>query len=440
MNSLRKNISNLFGLLKDIGHLYVSVILLVLIALLSPAISYMYKLIVDAVSVSNLPIKQILIIVAMYMILQMISEILENLQQYFFALSEFKITNNIHMSINKKLKRVKIEVFEDVENFNLIQRISDKLLNGTMDLINTLFNILSPIIMVVSYTLILVTIKWYFPIILIISNIPYIISLFIQNRMEYDNYKEISMKNRQLNYWINVLTQRSWVKDVKIYNLFNYINIKICRMLEEICLKENSIIKRNLVINLLANLVKNLSICICLIVVLVLIFKGEATIGEFALVYSVTQNIINNLSVSLSQFASIDELFIYLKDWNDFLELEEENNAHKLTSNFDINFKNVYFNYPNQELKVINGLNLSIPYGEKVVIVGENGSGKSTLISLLLGMYALNTGEIFIGKENINNVLYYYRKNISCMFQNYLKLQLSVRDNINIGNLDVNGG
>ncbi len=97
--------------------------------------------------------------------------------------------------------------------------------------------------MVVSYTLILVTIKWYFPIILIISNIPYIISLFIQNRMEYDNYKEISMKNRQLNYWINVLTQRSWVKDVKIYNLFNYINIKICRMLEEICLKENSIIK-----------------------------------------------------------------------------------------------------------------------------------------------------------------------------------------------------
>ena len=221
MNSLRKNISNLFGLLKDIGHLYVSVILLVLIALLSPAISYMYKLIVDAVSVSNLPIKQILIIVAMYMILQMISEILENLQQYFFALSEFKITNNIHMSINKKLKRVKIEVFEDVENFNLIQRISDKLLNGTMDLINTLFNILSPIIMVVSYTLILVTIKWYFPIILIISNIPYIISLFIQNRMEYDNYKEISMKNRQLNYWINVLTQRSWVKDVKIYNLFN---------------------------------------------------------------------------------------------------------------------------------------------------------------------------------------------------------------------------
>lgn len=68
--------------------------------------------------------------------------------------------------------------------------------------------------------------------------------------------------------------------------------------------------------------------------------------------------------------------------------------------------------------------------GEKVAIVGENGSGKTTLLYLLLGIYEPTTGVVKIGKENLQNVLRDYRKKVSCLFQDYIKYQMSIEDNV----------
>ncbi|SDX08575.1 putative ABC transport system ATP-binding protein [Marininema mesophilum] len=85
---------------------------------------------------------------------------------------------------------------------------------------------------------------------------------------------------------------------------------------------------------------------------------------------------------------------------------------------------------------VIKGMNLKIPKGEFVAIMGPSGSGKSTLLQLLGGLDSPTNGEIFIEKTNIpslseKELTYFRRRNIGFIFQNYQLLPtMTVAENI----------
>lgn len=65
-----------------------------------------------------------------------------------------------------------------------------------------------------------------------------------------------------------------------------------------------------------------------------------------------------------------------------------------------LEFKNVVFSYNNKQ-NVLNNVSFSVDYGEKIAFVGDNGSGKSTIIKLLLRLYDVDSGNIFINGIDI---------------------------------------
>lgn len=69
--------------------------------------------------------------------------------------------------------------------------------------------------------------------------------------------------------------------------------------------------------------------------------------------------------------------------------------SHKI-ENKRINFKNVYFKYDDTKDYVLENINISIPFGKKIALVGKNGSGKTTFINLLLGIYDPSLGSILL--------------------------------------------
>jgi ATP-binding cassette subfamily B protein len=75
---------------------------------------------------------------------------------------------------------------------------------------------------------------------------------------------------------------------------------------------------------------------------------------------------------------------------------------------------------------------MTIKPGEKIAIVGENGAGKSTLIKLILGQYRPSSG--FIDWNNCK----YPNGKVSVVFQNFIKFELSLRENIILGNANEN--
>lgn len=123
-------------------------------------------------------------------------------------------------------------------------------------------------------------------------------------------------------------------------------------------------------------------------------------------------------------------------------QVQDVDNAKTLVvDQGSIELKNLNFYYQgkddSQNKQVFDDLNLHIKPGEKVGLVGRSGAGKSTLVNLLLRFYDIESGEILIDDQNIQQVSQdSLRANIGMVTQDTSLLHRSVRDNILYGNPD----
>ncbi|MFK4067117.1 ATP-binding cassette domain-containing protein [Streptomyces sp. NPDC029674] len=96
--------------------------------------------------------------------------------------------------------------------------------------------------------------------------------------------------------------------------------------------------------------------------------------------------------------------------------------------------ESVDFTYPGTAEPVLRGLDLEIPAGTSVALVGANGSGKTTLIKLLARLYEPDAGRVTADGTDIREYdARQWRRGISVVFQDFVKYPLTLRENVAIG-------
>ncbi|MEU6990449.1 ABC transporter ATP-binding protein [Streptomyces sp. NPDC046465] len=109
-------------------------------------------------------------------------------------------------------------------------------------------------------------------------------------------------------------------------------------------------------------------------------------------------------------------------------------------TNRRIAFESVDFTYPGADEPVLRGLDLEIPAGTSVALVGANGAGKTTLVKLLARLYEPDAGRITAdGADARECDARQWRRGISVVFQDFVKYPLSLRDNVAIGATEISG-
>tara|TARA_B100001142_G_scaffold147487_1_gene148429 strand:+ start:5645 stop:7318 length:1674 start_codon:yes stop_codon:yes gene_type:complete len=102
----------------------------------------------------------------------------------------------------------------------------------------------------------------------------------------------------------------------------------------------------------------------------------------------------------------------------------------------EISFEELEFSYPERE-KVLDGLNLLIPAGQTVGLVGSTGSGKTTMVRLLMRFHDPDSGGVFLDGNRLSDLkLDSLRGSISLVSQNTTLFPGSVLDNIRYGRPD----
>lgn len=109
----------------------------------------------------------------------------------------------------------------------------------------------------------------------------------------------------------------------------------------------------------------------------------------------------------------------------------EKGTLHVTDKPHTIEFRNVSFSYPNTDIQVLSGLNITLQPGEHLSVVGLNGAGKTTFIKLLCRLYDTTEGEILLDGINIRKYDYQeYMSLFSPVFQDFKLFGFSVKDNI----------
>jgi ATP-binding cassette, subfamily B, bacterial len=101
-----------------------------------------------------------------------------------------------------------------------------------------------------------------------------------------------------------------------------------------------------------------------------------------------------------------------------------------------ITLQNVSFGYPPDGAAVLDGIDLHLPAGAAVALVGENGAGKTTLVKLLTGMYQPTSGEVLVDGHPLSGIdLTAWRERTSAAFQDFVRFELVASETVGLGDL-----
>jgi ATP-binding cassette, subfamily B, bacterial len=97
----------------------------------------------------------------------------------------------------------------------------------------------------------------------------------------------------------------------------------------------------------------------------------------------------------------------------------------------EIRFRDVRFGYPGAARPVLDHLELTIPVGTSLAIVGQNGAGKTTLAKLLCRLYDPQLGAIEIDGIDLREFeVDAWRARLAAVFQDFIRFELPLRDNV----------
>jgi ATP-binding cassette, subfamily B, bacterial len=167
------------------------------------------------------------------------------------------------------------------------------------------------------------------------------------------------------------------------------------------------------------------------------------TLGTAQMQFQAITQLVGNLSTLGRQVNDIYENYLYVSDYNQFMELSEEDlvAGEKVSIPFarGIEFKNVWFKYPSSPNWILKDVTFTVTPADNIAIIGKNGAGKTTIIKLLCRYYEPQKGEILVNGVNINKYsLSSYRSKISALFQDFAQYPFSANENISFGDIGRN--
>ena len=164
-------------------------------------------------------------------------------------------------------------------------------------------------------------------------------------------------------------------------------------------------------------------------------------------IFEPIQQLAKNISEFIATQANIERVFGLLEKTPDIVDSEEvikkygdsfnpkKENWEEIKG--DIEFKDVYFKYPDGDEYIYENFNLKIPAGTTVALVGETGSGKSTLVNLTCRFFEPTKGKVLIdGKDYRERSQLWLHNNIGYVLQNPHLFSGTIKENIRYGKLD----
>ncbi|EHO86628.1 hypothetical protein HMPREF0380_00287 [Eubacterium infirmum F0142] len=162
---------------------------------------------------------------------------------------------------------------------------------------------------------------------------------------------------------------------------------------------------------------------------------GSLSLPDFIMTVILSCGLITPLITVMSYNDDVTKATSIFKEISNILELpelERPGTSVSLPENHGITLQNVHFGYGDKE--ILHGIDLNIPDGSVLALVGPSGSGKSTIARLIASLWDVKNGSIKIGNIDIRDMsISDYNTQIAYVSQDSFLFDISVRENIRMG-------
>ena len=336
----------------------------------------------------------------------------------------------MHMDF-EKLEDAKILDMKEKALFNI--RLHDALLGGPRTILS-IFQLTITLIGVVGMIAVLN------PVLIAVLLMLIAVNVWVYRRIQSTKmrfYQDIAVYNRRFQYFLDLTQDFKNAKDVRLYRMSEYIINRINNHTESVNrIFYKMFLKQRHHDGLSAGNIQAQTFAAYAFAAWG-VFRGTVRIGDFTMYISAANQFSSAATQLMAKLVDLQMLGKVLQDYLAFERLpsgngEEERTAADLEAgSLQIEFRNVWFRYPNAEDYALKDVSLTIRPGEKLSIVGRNGSGKTTLIKLLCRLYRPQQGAILLNGVDINEFQETaYHRLLSVLFQDYKIFSFSAGENL----------
>lgn len=173
-----------------------------------------------------------------------------------------------------------------------------------------------------------------------------------------------------------------------------------------------------------------------------MIDKGSLNIGDLMAFIQYAMQVLFSVIYVAMMFINIPRAIVSAKRISEVLDIDPSikddgtiTKKEELDSLGSIEFKNVCFSFPDGDENVLDNISFKINKSETLAIIGGTGSGKTALISLMLRLYDITGGDIYVGGKNIKDIsVNFLRDLIGYVPQKAMLFSGTIRENLCYGN------
>lgn len=287
---------------------------------------------------------------------------------------------------------------------------------------------------IVILFIIFCSINIYVGIFVILVDILYI---FLVDKTNKAITKHLTRQRKYMDKISDIFSQTvSGLREIKTFNIMPKINRRfdiIKNKFEKQYMKRRQFISKKYT---LLPLIINFSKVTIYITLIYFVSKDNITIDILILLIAYFDTVINTTDDLLAYSSQMRDQSVSIDRVNSILNYKSKNKIEFGLNDNDyvyglVEFNNVSFAYKDQ--LTLKNITFNCQPNHVTVIVGKTGSGKSTIINLLLRLYKIDSGEIFIDGENIYNYSkHVYSSNVSVVNQKPFIFNMSIRDNLGL--------
>jgi ATP-binding cassette subfamily B protein len=344
-----------------------------------------------------------------------------------------RVAQRVWQQILAVTSRVDLLSYESTGFATRLERVQQNVVGRPLMVTSALLGLSGGLIGAVSMSALLATIQPLLLPILLAAGLPAVLVSRRASRLEFAFVGEVTPLVRRRTYLRQLLSQRAYAAEIRAFTSAPRLSAGHDGLNRVLVTRLRKHVLHRQLLALLSTVGVGVALALALLAVVALVRTGRLSLAEAGAAAIAVRLLSGQLNAVFSAVGELQESAPFLADLRVFVTEASPGSPpgvpHRLSD--AVTLDGVRFCYPERPEPALDGVDLRIRAGEVVALVGENGSGKTTLAKIVAGLYEPAEGRLrWDGEELAPGDV---RASVSMIFQDFVRYQMSVRDNVVIG-------